>query len=645
LARYLLEDYSISLNHLIMPEKRHYFATRNLVGCGLVLVIVTAIFLFWGGDGLSDRAGISTKTVVASSAPMVIAPPAPTIRHMRLSWEQSGAVSYQLSYRINIQAGGESVRGQLDCELAVRVLERRADSTLLTVKFSNAVVKDVLMGPRTAALYNRSALALTLGSNGGVQEIRLPADVAADDASSMSNVISALTLTLDDQNRSQWEVFEADSNGMGRWAYESKLDGVYKRRVGVQSNAEMPFQFKVVSSRVRATLGNFWLETMDGDEVLQMEMPGSGVSYQTHTQWTLRRKPLSGAGSLATAAEVASWPLASAPGRNAQHSASQDDQRDLRRKQYEGLTARVIIDSLIASVKNAKSAGMPPEYLKLAEMLKVWPERAADVVQVLKQNRDLGENVTMPVVDALGLSGSEVSQAQAALAEILAHPADFNRAVSVQAAVSAGGVGVITAPELQASLLEAYQNSADDELATTVDLALGRLSESNPTLRESLAPGIRETLSSSSATTDEVTLALLTAANGKIVEGGVMEQAIENLDHSDHEIRAGVVRYLGRVSAEAVNLVLPLTADPSPQVQDAAIQVALAGDSPPLGALQQVAKMVGDGGQSDHTRISGIRALAQHSASNPWIRGTFQQILLSHPSGDIHDAARLAARR
>ena len=276
-------------------------------------------------------------------------------------------------------------------------------------------------------------------------------------------------------------------------------------------------------------------------------------------------------------------------------------------------------------------------------MLKVYPERAADILPIL-QSGSLNSGVTAVVLNTLELSGAVADGPQLALASILSHPADYSSDVVFQAAVAAGGAGKLSGPELQDALLEIQHNSPDRNLADAAEKALGTLSASNEPLREMLTPGILEMLSRSSSSPGDLANTLWAAANGKITGGGVYTQVQSLLTHPDETVRSAALDYFTATASDASPLALPLLSDSSASVEQAAIKAALASPAPSKEALDAIANFVTDPSRQPGARIVGIQQLANKVTANPWLKNIFQQVLRDNPAEEIREAALSALR-
>ena len=212
----------------------------------------------------------------------------------------------------------------------------------------------------------------------------------------------------------------------------------------------------------------------------------------------------------------------------------------------------------------------------LRDWLLVHPEQALAVAK-LTADPALANALTSRIIHAIELSASN-PESQAALAEIIKHPAEYPEGVLMQAVVAAGAVGEIKSPQLASALatMAAAPNPSDDFLVNDAALyALGNLSNENPALRQTLGSTLEAQLTSDTpGASRDTEVALNALANGRIASPTLLTKAATLAQNSpDEAVRIAALHYLGRTSSADLNLLQHALNDASESVRMEAISV------------------------------------------------------------------------
>lgn len=567
-------------------------------------------------------------------------------------WPAKAQATYLIEQSINLEAGDAdmvpdacgltAVAGRLH----VCLLEVNAKSVTLAMQLSDvtfttgdAAGSERRREPVMESLLNGTPGVVRLGRDGRLLSCDLPATLADEDRVMLEELF-AIEFVLG--GGPEWQTNETMHGLPCRCHYRAESgDRFVKSREALAGPEGQPSR-RIVQSEFTAVAGSFWLESLSGAEKFECTWKGQTVCT-AGTSMKLSRLPEATIPEslLALAADPAKRAGLVSGADLASHSESrQASARERQRiarlvEKYGQVPASKMIDDLSAAVASAPDhAATLPAMQALRDWLLANPARSAEVAEALK-NPALADGVTARAAHALELAGQSSPQSQAALAAILAAPRDtYSPAVLMQAAVAAGGVGVVQSPELLTALKAAVtgENPGEDYLLNDAALyALGALSRDNPELR----PGLTETLSprlamNGETSPEDTATALRTLANAGIKETAVMEQALAlSAGHSEPGVRMAAIDFFAASGQpEALQAITrALTSDSSDDVRRRAVEALTSPELASPETLQNVLSLVASDSTPGPLQEFAIASLAQHQAALPEIRQTFLQLL------------------
>ena len=459
-------------------------------------------------------------TARLSEAVESVPPPA-----LRFRWEAPSQVYYELDYRVNA-TGAEG--WTLHTRMAVTSSNPDSAQAVLQFRFFETSAPDE---PEFEALLPQAPVEAVVALDGRILDIRLPAEVSAGDAARISNLLYACQTVL--RPEAAYDLMESDANGPSDWHYEQKPGSIQKQRRRIQTGPGDPFRSTVVQSSITAVPGAFWLESLQGHEILAIAMVETGtVLAQPETEWTLRR-------IAPPATQPPAKPLpngmtsALAPGRASATATNQD----ALRTRYAGISIQTALAQLASDPESFSAI------TSLSDLLKAYPERSEELA-ILLRDAGLPDPVRARAMHALELAARDVPAAQTALTRLLRQPEAMSPEALSQAIVAAGGVGQVQDPELVEALSSIATSNPDSVLSDAATFALGRLAKTNPSVRDRIVPGLEAILNDPNRSVEDVKMALWTLRNGRITSEALRGKAQAWSQTTDPDLREAAETYL-----------------------------------------------------------------------------------------------------
>ena len=461
-------------------------------------------------------------------------PPAPVQAKAEpgFGWDESGLACYELTFQVRAI---DAASWRLQTRFAIQAEERSPSSVRFLLRFFQTTAP---LSPTWEALFAHTPVQVDLLRDGRILDIRLPRSVNAEDATRLSNVISACQVIL--RPETAYQVVETDANGSSTWRYRRSAEGLKKERLAFAAKADQPFQTTVNRSAIVAKLGPFWLDSIEGSEAFTINLPGESEPLaQPTTEWKLRRIPTPEGLDLGPTPPT-DWASAQDPSR----ASASDEPAVPAPDRSSDLTAEDALKRLEErSRQMTEDTDIFPEIEALADLLRARPERADELARLLR-DPSLSDPVRAWAMHALELAARDSAPAQSALAEFLRNPESASPEALSQAIVAAGGVGLILDPALVEALSGLATGAEDPLLSDAATFALGRLAETNPAIRDLITPGLTAILEDTSQAPEDLKMALWTLRNGKITSELLRARA-ETLSRSvDPGLRAAAGQYL-----------------------------------------------------------------------------------------------------
>jgi HEAT repeat protein len=504
---------------------------------------------------------------------------------------------------------------RLEAFLHVRVLEVAPTHATLGMQLSRISLSSGAGSPvsNVASMLANTPAFVEMDPLGRMLSVRFSAAVPPADQDQVRGLVAGLQIVLDPSPLSiEWQTQESDVNGGWACNYDRAPTGIIrKRRANVSNPSSGLFALETVSSEIEATLGDPWLDRLRAREEMFVKQQGNVLYKMVSELFVERVAETSGPPSALSEIHI---PLRAGTQGVSAHliaphtpGAAEKDELAKLRTAFTGVALSASVQKLAAAVKSAKShAATVGPMNHLADHLRAIPSAAGELAAMLK-NPAMGDALASRAIHALELSGATTPESQAALATIIANPAQYPSGVVSQATVAAGGVEQILDPGLAVALQGLATGDADEFLRDAAVLALGNLGNGNPALASEMTAALGSNLDPSSHA-DDIRVSLWSLANGRLSDEHTLSKTVQLLQHNDPSVRAAAVEYLGLVTSGQEAGLLPLLDDPDETVKIAAVRGVLSPDDP---SAQSVAAVLEIAASNDAAESLRGAALAQ----------------------------------
>jgi hypothetical protein len=239
---------------------------------------------------------------------------------------------------------------------------------------------------------------------------------------------------------------------------------------------------------------------------------------------------------------------------------------------------------------------------------------------------------------ALELSAKN-NVSQKVIADVLASHDNVSEGVVSQAAVAAGGVGVVTYENLKESLYQKAFSLSDSNESFSINssslLALGILAQANEDIREYLATRLPETLKAADNPLSTIT-ALQSLANGAIITPQIQEIALQLSTNSAYaEVRAAALEYMAKVGLSDSGYFLAALSDPSTDVQVKAVDILTEASRISSTSVAALLDTLLKPETDANTKGKIIVSLSPYKGEYPMIKDAYTALLAKSNSADL----------
>jgi hypothetical protein len=379
----------------------------------------------------------------------------------------------------------------------------------------------------------------------------------------------------EDPGAPTWTTAETGRAGSFQCIHVVNRNGTIEKRRSTRSD-DRPTGCEILESNIVATIGSSWIKVLDAHETFAIsngeKRLGTAVSHFNMSRSVRTAEP-DGLAQLSVNPELAaSFTSLTTPGGDGNSTLERQSFQTLEER-FATVPMNQVFDELRSITETAEAHEATIEAIHaLRDWLLVHPDGAFTLVDALS-DPSLSIGFTARAIHALELAG-KTPQAQLALADILQRPADFSRAVVMQAVIASGGIGAGLRPELHAALSDTINNAVSTSDFTVGDAALyalGSLAQTNPQVAEQLTGALLPDLAAPNHAETTKT-ALNALANGRLATPAIVQQASSLATrHPEAEVRAAAVHYLSVLPDTGPATMVPFLRDPSEQVQLEAI--------------------------------------------------------------------------
>jgi hypothetical protein len=628
---------------------RHATTRRILVAIGLPL---TGLVVFTLSRPQPKAAAPVSGITAPATAIATSSAGAEAFRHV-WQWPENSGATYRIHQVLDLAPGNADLApdscGQtaIDGKLNVRLVESDPTSVSLAVQLSDTTVTVDPAGETPPhretiieQMLNTTAGVLEMDRDGRVLACRLPAAIPQKDRIMLQGLLS-IEFVMGQGSR--WESDEKLQGAACRAFYQANgTEPVSKRRQALPTPEGQP-AMHIHESAFTAVPGPFWIESLNGGEQLEYVWDNQRVCL-AKTTVAIKRQDQQDPAPHALAALMADPAKREALIDGASLTSHDDTERESARErqhlarlveQYGPIPASRMIDDLIQAVAGTEehSATIPAMHA-LRDWLLANPTRSGELAEALK-NPNLPDGVTARIAHALELAGQKSKESQATLASIIASaPGTFPPAVLLQAAVAAGGLNEVLAPDLVTALCRmasAEDPGTDYRLSDAALFSLGSLARNNPELGDHLIKTLSPWLESNGATsTEDQATALRALGNAAINVDAIMAKALSlNADHNDLQIRMATIDFFSSSTRpEAIQAMShSLTSDPSDDVRLLALNALTRPDFISSDRVRPVLDLLRKPGTSETIQETAIANLASFQDDFPEIRETFRKLL------------------